>query len=131
MRSTDRLVTLLLVLVTIMLVGMLTTSWQVVLYPYLIVLGVVIMLGVGSRRGRYSTLKWFAIAVPVVYIALYVWLEIVMAGKPEEADTLVLGLVPSTAIYFFAIWPAGLLVAAGYALLHRRIMADPTPGADS
>ena len=132
MRSTtDRLVTLLLVLVTIMLVGMLTASWQVVLYPYLVVLGVIILLGVGSRRGKDSTLKWFAIAVPIVYIALYVWLEVVMAGKPEVGSTLVLGLVPSTAIYFFAIWPAGLLVAAGYALLHRRIMADPTPGADS
>lgn len=131
MRSTDRLVTVLLVLVTIMLVGMLTASWQVVLYPYLVVVGVIILLGVGARRGTDSVLMWFGIAVPVVYIALYVWLEVVMAGQPEEGSDLVLGLVPSTAIYFLAIWPVGLVVAACYAFLHRRIMTDATPGDDS
>jgi len=128
MRSTDRLVTLLLVLVTIMLVGMLTASWRVVLYPYLIVLGVIILLGVGSRRGKDPVLMCFGIAVPIVYVLLYVWLDVVMAGTSAEGSELVFGLVPSTAIYFLAIWPTGLVVAAGYAVLHRRMMTDATPG---
>ncbi len=131
MRSTDRLVTALLVLVTIMLVGMLTASWRVVLYPYLIALGVIILLGVGARRGRDAVLLGFGIAVPIVYIALYIWLEVVMAGDPGSSETLVLGLVPSTAVYFFAIWPFGLVVAACYAVFHRRIMSDATTGDDS
>lgn len=131
MRSTDRLVTLLLVLVTIMLVGMLTASWRVVLYPYLVVIGVIILLGVGARRGKDPVLLGFGIAVPLIYIALYVWLEVVMAGDPGSSTDLVLGLVPSTAVYFFAIWPFGLIVAACYAFFHRRLMTDATTGDDS
>lgn len=128
MRSTDRLVTLLLVLVAIMLVGMLTASWRVVLYPYLVVIGVIILLGVGSRRGNDKVLLGFGIAVPIVYIALYIWLEAVMAADPGASNDLVLGLVPSTAVYFFAIWPAGLVVAAAYGFFHRRLMSDTTTG---
>jgi len=124
MRSTDRLVMALLVLVTIMLIGMLTASWRVVLYPYLIALGVIILLGVGKRRGRDGVLLGFGIAVPIVYIALYLWLEVVMSGDPGSSTDLVLGLVPSTAVYFLAIWPFGILVAACYGFLHRRIMTD-------
>ncbi|WP_277455290.1 hypothetical protein [Janibacter sp. DB-40] len=128
MRSTDRLVTLLLVLVTIMLVGMLTASWRVVLYPYLIVIGVIILLGVGSRRGKDAVLLAYGIAVPIIYIALYVWLEAAMADDPGSSRDLVLGLVPATAVYFLAIWPFGLIVAACYAIFHRRIMTDATTG---
>lgn len=131
MRSTDRLVTALLVLVAIMLIGMLTASWRVVLYPYLIVIGIIILLGVGDRRGKDSVLLGFGIAVPIIYIALYVWLEAVMAADPGSSSNLVLGLVPSTAVYFFAIWPFGLIVAACYAFFHRRIMTDATTGDDS
>lgn len=129
MRSTDRLVTLLLVLVCIMIAGMLTTSWRVVLYPYLVVIGVMILLGVGTRRGRDSVLAWFGIGIPLGYVALYLWLEVAMRGSPGESSNLVLGLVPTTAIYVFAIWPFGLVVAALYALFHRRIMTDEE-GAD-
>lgn len=145
MRSTDRLVMLLLVLACIMLVGMLTTSWRVVLYPYLVVIGVIILLGVGTRRGRDSVLMWLGIGVPLGYFALYLWLEVAMQGDGGESTDLVLGLVPTTAIYFFAIWPFGLLVAGLYALFHGRIMSDdprgprqrsvaagdPAPGEDS
>lgn len=128
MRSTDRLVTLLLVLVCIMIAGMLTTSCRVVLYPYLVVIGVVILLGVGTRRSRDSVLMWLGIGVPLGYFALYIWLEVAMRDNPGESTTLVLGVVPTTAIYFFAIWPFGLVVAILYAVFHRRIMSDE-PGA--
>ncbi|MDN5896467.1 MAG: hypothetical protein L0H93_20910 [Nocardioides sp.] len=124
MRSTDRLVMLLLVLTCIMLAGMLTASWRVVLYPYLVVIGVIILLGVGTRRSRDSVLMWMGIGVPVGYIALYLWLEVAMQGAGGESSDLVFGLVPTTAIYFFAIWPFGLLVAGLYALFHARIMFD-------
>ncbi|HET6563740.1 MAG TPA: hypothetical protein VFG72_17860 [Marmoricola sp.] len=127
--STDRLVTLLLVLVSIMLVGMLTTSWRVVLYPYLVVIGVMILLGVGKRRDHDKVLMGLGVGVTLVYFALYIWLDIAMIPDLGSSTDLVAGVVPTTAIYFFAIWPFGLVVAGLYALLHRRIMSDDGPGA--
>lgn len=128
MRSTDRLVMLLLVLACIMLIGMLTASWRVVLYPYLVVIGVIILLGVGTRRSHDPVLRWMGIGVPLGYFALYLWLEVAMRGEPGESSNLVFGLVPTTAIYFLAIWPFGLVVAGLYALFHGRIMSDDDPG---
>lgn len=124
MRSTDRLVTLLLVLTCTMIVGMLTASWRVVLYPYLIVIGVVILLGIGTRRSRDSLLMWMGIGVPLCYFVLYIWLDVVMQGAEGASSDLILGLVPTTAIYFFAIWPFGLVVGGLYALFHHRILTD-------
>ncbi len=125
--STDRLVLLMLVLVSIMLVGMLTSSWRVVLYPYLVLVGVVILLGVGQRRQHDRVLMGLGIGVTVVYLALYLWLDVAMTSELGASKTLIGGVVPTTAIYFFAIWPFGLVVAALYAVLHRRIMSDDVP----
>lgn len=125
--STDRLVMLLLALVTVMLAGMLTSSWRVVLYPYLVVIGVVVLLGVGKRRGRDPVLMGFGVGVMLVYLALYIWLDVAMAPELGSSTDLVAGVVPTTAIYFFAIWPFGLVVAALYALLYRRIVVDDEP----
>ncbi|KRF15506.1 hypothetical protein ASG90_12525 [Nocardioides sp. Soil797] len=124
MRSTDRLVMLLLLLACIMIAGMLTTSWRVVLYPYLVVIGVIILLGVGTRRSRDSVLMWMGIGVPLGYLAFYLWLEVAMQGDGGASTNLVAGVVPTTAIYFFAIWPFGLVVGGLYALFHNRIMSD-------
>lgn len=125
--STDRLVVLMLALVSIMLVGMLTSSWRVVLYPYLVVVGVVILLGVGQRRHHDRVLLGLGVGVTLVYLALYLWFDVVMDSEPGSSTDLIGGVVPSTAIYFFAIWPFGLVVAALYAFLHRRIMSDEVP----
>lgn len=121
---TNRLVILLLVLVSIMIIGMVTSSWRVVLYPYLMVIGVVILLGVGTRRNRDRVLMGLGVGVALVYIALYVWLDLTMAPDLGSSTDLVGGVVPTTAIYFFVIWPFGLVIAALYAVLHRRIMSD-------
>lgn len=124
MRSTNRLVTALLILVSLMLVGMLTGSWRVVLYPYLAVIGIIILLGVGSRRADSRVYLALGAGVSVVYFALFIWLDVVM-GPGIDADTgLIGGVVPSAAIYFFAIWPFGMVVAVLYALFHRRLMSD-------
>lgn len=125
--STDRLVILMLALVSIMLVGMLTTSWRVVLYPYLVVVGVVILLGVGQRRHHDRVLLGLGAGVTLVYLALYLWFDVAMDSELGSNTDLIGGVVPSTAIYFFAIWPFGLVVAALYAILHRRIMTDEVP----
>lgn len=124
MRSTDRLVNLLLGLVSVMLIGMLTGSWRVVLYPYLAVIGVVLLLGIGSSRHKDPIYFRFAVGISAIYFALYIWLDVVM-GTDVTVDTpLIGGVIPSTAIYFFVIWPMGLVVAGMYALFHRRLMAD-------
>lgn len=132
MLSTDRLVNLLLLLVTVMLIGMLTGSWRIVLYPYLVVVGVILLLGVGSARARDPIYLRFAICVTAIYFGLYIWLDFVIDADVSANTPLIGGVIPSTAIYFYLIWPMGLIVAVMYALFHRRLMADEGPGdADS
>jgi hypothetical protein len=123
-RSTNRLVTMLLLLVCVMIVGMLTSSWRVVLYPYLAMIGVVILLGIGTRIKEDYRFAALGVGVSVAYVVLYLWLDVVAGSDPGASTNLIGGLVPSTAIYFFVIWPFGLFVALLYSVYHRWDLSD-------
>ena len=127
MRSTNRLVTALLILVCLMIVGMLTGSWRVVLYPYLAAIGIIILLGIGTRRADNPAFLALGAGVSAVYFALFIWLDVVMGAGLDSNTGLIGGVVPSAAIYFFAIWPFGMIVAFLYSLFHRRLMTDDAP----
>ena len=127
MRSTNRLVTALLILVCLMIVGMLTGSWRVVLYPYLAAIGIIILLGIGTRRADNPAFLALGAGVSTVYFALFIWLDVVMGAGLDSNTGLIGGVVPSAAIYFFAIWPFGMIVALLYSLFHRRLMTDDAP----
>lgn len=120
----DRLVAGVLGLTVLMLIGMIASSWRLVLYPYLIIVGIMILLGIGRKKSLKRLGLFWASAVTIIYIAVYIWLDIVFTNRDTTDLSLIGGLAPSTAIYFFVIWPLGLLVALLYSWMTPRLMHD-------
>lgn len=104
--SSDRLAVLLLVAVSTALVGMLLGSWQLVLYPTLLLVGVLLAFALARRTGSVLV----PVAVTAVLLALFGALHAMGLGAPS-GEGLVLGWDPLTALYLFGIGPVFVLVS--------------------
>jgi hypothetical protein len=114
--ESDRLVMALLVLGCAAIGGMLLGSWQLVLYPSLLIVGVLLAMSVVRRRGLV------AIGVPVgvtaLLIVLFAVLHVMGADSPSGTGSF-LGWDPMTALYLFGLGPAILIVGLLFALTDR------------
>lgn len=111
----DRLALALLVLAVLTLAGMLVGSWQLVLYPTLLTIGVLLAVSV-ARNGRPA----FGVpaGVTALLLVLFGILHAMGVADPSGRGT-VLGWDPMTALYLFVVGPAFLLVGLLYALNDR------------
>ena len=111
MEWSNRLIYALLGLVTLMLIGMLLSSWRVILYPLLLVIGISILFGYTRELpGR----KWpLLVAGPIVllYGLLFAVIDIMTGGEPTGSTNYVLGMTPPMALYIIG-FPL-LIVLAG------------------
>lgn len=130
MTTGDRLVASVFALSVLMFVGMVASSWRMILYPYLVMVGVIILLGVGRKAAVRKLGVYCALGVGIIYVLVHVWLDVVFSNRDTAELHLVGGLEPSTAIYFFVIWPLGLLVALLYSWMAPRLLADELAAAD-
>lgn len=112
---TDRLVLALLVLVVLTLAGMLTGSWQLVLYPTLLAVGALLAVAV-TRNGRVPL--GIPVGTTAMLVVLFGALHTMGIAAPRGEGT-VLGWDPMTALYLFVVGPAFLLVGLLYAFSDR------------
>ncbi len=118
MVSTNRLIYALLSMIVLVILGMLTASWRVILYPYLFVIGISVLIGLISLIQSNRKFIWLPIGLVGLYLLLFIWLDVVSWGSPTgggDSVNYVLGLVPSTAIFFLGIWPVSVLAPLLYA----------------
>jgi uncharacterized membrane protein YedE/YeeE len=121
---TDRLALALLVLAVLTLAGMLTGSWELVLYPTLLTIGALLAVAV-TRDGRPA--MGIPAGVTGLLVVLFAILHAMGIADPSGTGTL-LGWDPMTAVYLFVVGPAFLLVGLLYALSDRTAPATaPAP----
>jgi hypothetical protein len=127
---TDRLVYVLLGLLVLILLGMLLASWRVVLYPFLVVIGVSILFGFvrrfrdgGSRGPAFLT----AGGVVVSFFVLFIWLDILSGGEPTGSTNYILGMTPATALYVIGVPILVALTGLSYALTFTREDLEAPP----
>lgn len=124
MSLSDRLIYAFVSVVLVMMVGMLVGSWRMILYSYVLIVGIGVMYGfTGAVRSRRSVVV-VPLGITAVLAILFVGLDLLTAGSPTGGDGYVLGLTPSIAYYFFLIAPFAVLVSVIYALTFE---ADPSP----
>lgn len=118
----DRLVYVLLGLLALILVGMLLASWRVVLYPFLLVIGVSILFGFIRRiqEGNSRVPVLTAGSVVVLFFILFIWLDILSGGEPTGSTNYILGMTPTTALYVIGIPILVALPGLLYALTFTR-----------
>ncbi|MEX3622106.1 hypothetical protein [Viridibacillus arvi] len=115
MSFSDKLIYTLLVLVSITFIGAITGSWRFILYPYLIVIGIAILFGLLKSIKQNPRKIWIPVSVSVLYIILYVSLDIMTINTPTGGSSYLLGLTPSMALYILAIWPLANIICLLYA----------------
>lgn len=116
MELSNRLIYAMLGLVTLMLVGMLLSSWRVILYPLILVIGISILFGYTRELpGR----KWplvVAGSIVVLYGLLFIVLDILSGGEPTGSTNYVLGMTPPMALYIISFPLLIILVGVLYGL---------------
>ncbi len=98
-----------------MIVGMLIASWRMILYPFLLVVGIGILFGLTRAVQRNRGVLLLPIGLVALLVALYGWLDSMSVADPA-GEGLVLGFAPTTALYFFGITPVILLTGLAFAL---------------
>ena len=102
-------------LIVLIIVGMLIASWRMVLYPFLLVVGISILFGLTRAVQRNRSVLLLPIGLVILLVALYGWLDSMSVADPD-GEGIVLGFAPTTALYFFGVMPAFLLVGLAFAL---------------
>jgi len=115
MSISDKIIYTILLLVSVTLIGMLTGSWRIILYPYLVVIGIAILAGLVKNVEKNPRKIWIPASVSLAYIILYSWLDVSTIDSPTGGTSYILGLTPSMAIYLLGIWPLANLVCLLYA----------------
>lgn len=117
MHVSDKMIYLFLVLIAVSLVGMLIDAWRLILYPYLIVVGLMILFGLWKPIKRYASKKSvLAYLVSFIYLIMFISLDIITRDSLLGGESLIFGLTPSMALYMTIIFPAGSIVCLLYAL---------------
>jgi hypothetical protein len=94
---------------------MITGSWRIILYPYLIVIGISVLFGMLKSVKSNPRRIWVPLSVSIIYLILYGWLDIMTIDIPTGGSNLIFGLTPSMALYLLGIWPFAVLVCLLYA----------------
>lgn len=116
MSRVDQAIYVLLGLVIVMLIGMVTGSWRAVLYPFLLVIGLAIFMGLIKDIERNPRKIWIPVSVSVIYFILYIAHDLITLNSPTGGTGFVFGLTPAMALYFFGIWPLAVLVCLLYVI---------------
>lgn len=127
----DRLVYVLLGLLALILVGMLLASWRVVLYPFLLVIGVSILFGFirRIREGDSRVPALTAGSVVVLFFILFIWVDVLSGGEPTGSTNYIFGMTPAMAVYVIGVPILVALPSLLYALTFTREDLDsPTAG---
>lgn len=118
MRDDDHLAVAVLVLGGAALAGMLLATWQLVLYPSLLLMGVLLALALSGRPRAVRA--GVAVGVTALLVALFAVLHLMGIAAPSGSGSF-LGWDPMTALYLFVVGPAFVLVGLLYALTDREV----------
>jgi hypothetical protein len=118
MRDDDPLAVGLLVLGGVALAGMLFGAWQLVLYPSLVLMGVLLAMALAGRPTALQV--GLPAGVTAMLVVLYGILHAMGIASPSGTGSF-LGWDPMTALYLFGVGPAFVLVGLLYALTDREV----------
>jgi len=115
----NRLIYAMLGLLVLVIIGMLVGSWRIVLYPFLLIVGISISFGLTRALRSNQGVLLIPVGVVALLLALYGSLDLMSVADPA-GEGMVFGFAPTTALYFFGITPVILLVGLAFALTFSR-----------
>lgn len=125
MQLSDRLIYALGGLAILMIIGMFTSSWRLILYSAILLMGISILFGfLRELPGRKRPLL-VAGSVVVLFGALFIAIDVMTGGDPTGRSTnYVLGMTPPTALYMISFPLVVVLAGVLYGLTFQQEDVD-------
>ena len=120
MELSTRLIYAVLGLVVLMLVGMLVSSWRVILYPLVLLIGISILFGYTRELPGRRWPLLVAGTMVVLYGLLFVALDVLTGGEPTGSTNYVLGMTPPMALYVICFPLLVILAGVLYGLTFKE-----------
>lgn len=120
MELSNRLIYAVLGLVVLMLVGMLLSSWRVILYPLIFLIGISILFGYTKELPGKKWPLVVAGSIVVLYGLLFIMLDILTGGEPTGSTNYILGMTPPMALYIISFPILVILAGVLYGLTFKQ-----------
>lgn len=125
MQLSDRLIYALGGLAILMIIGMLASSWRMILYPIILVMGISILFGNLRELPDRKRPLLVAGLVVVLFGSLFIVIDIMTGGDPTGRSTnYVLGMTPPTALYMIGFPLLVVLAGVLYGLTFQQEDAE-------
>lgn len=116
MELSNRMIYAVLGLVVLMLAGMLFSSWRVILYPLIFLIGISILFGYTRELPGKKWPILVAGSIVVLYGLLFILLDLLTGGEPTGSTNYVLGMTPPMALYIISFPLLVILAGVLYGL---------------
>jgi hypothetical protein len=101
-------------------IGMLLGSFRLIIYPYICILGLLFISGIGQSMKMNKKIRRFPLILTVLFLILFIGLDYVTLDSPIGDGDLFFGLSSSSAIYYLGIWILCLIVSMIYAWAFKQ-----------
>ncbi|MGF1471436.1 MAG: hypothetical protein ACFB50_06805 [Rubrobacteraceae bacterium] len=120
MELSNRMMYVVLGLVALILIGMLLSSWRVILYPLIPLIGISILFGYTRELPDRKWPLLVAGSIVVLYGLLFIVLDAMTGGRPTDSTNYVLGMTPPMALYVISFPLIVILAGVLYGLTFKQ-----------
>ncbi|PAE33765.1 hypothetical protein [Bacillus sp. 7884-1] len=108
-------------LLVLIIIGMLVGSFRLIIYPYIVLVGILLLIGLAKKIIVNKKIIWIPTIVTFLFLLLQGWLDIATLHSPIGGGNLILGFTISTAIYYVGIWT----LCASFSLIYVWTFSKP------
>ncbi|MBM7649598.1 hypothetical protein JOC78_002572 [Bacillus ectoiniformans] len=113
----------LLFIITVMITGMMLSSWRIIIYSYLAAMGVILAISLASYIQKNKSFILFPVFITGLFYGLFILADAYGLGSETaggSSTSYLFGLVPTTAVFLYGIASMILIVPLLYAINHRK-----------
>jgi hypothetical protein len=108
-------------LLVLIIIGMLVGSFRLIIYPYLVLVGILLFIGLAKKIKVNKKIIWIPTIVTFLFLLLQGWLDLATLRSPIGGENLIFGFTISTAIYYLGIWT----LCASFSLIYVWTFSQP------
>ncbi|WP_100330305.1 hypothetical protein [Bacillus xiapuensis] len=114
---------LILVCLSTLGAGMILHSWRVIIYSYILVIGLILTIGLGRYIQKNKSFLFFPIASSSLFFLLFALADLLGVGEKMaggDSRVYVMGLVPTSAVFLYGVASMILVIPLFYAWSHHK-----------
>jgi hypothetical protein len=91
-------------LLVLIIIGMLAGSFRLIIYPYMLIIGLLLLIGLAKKIKVNKKIVWVPTIITLLFLLLQGWLDNATLQTPTGGVKLIFGFTVTNAIYYLGIW---------------------------